>query len=148
MTSRAWTRRLPLRVGLAIGAAWLGVAFAVGNLYPFSRFEMYGGATLRSASRIAVRSGNEVVEVERFEAYACPIPVDPDPRACLASWPFDHLPQEDRDRIARIDDGPPLDPEGALEVEIVRRIWRFEPGQDAPRVTDCVLASCRAGRAR
>jgi len=117
-------------------------ARGAGNLYPFSTFEMYGSTALDSASRIVVRDGDAVREVERFEHWRCDAVPDEDPRVCAAQWPFVHMESVDRAALRRVREATP--PEADVRaVELVRRIWRFD-ADAAPTIEDCVLARCEA----
>ncbi|HWB77798.1 MAG TPA: hypothetical protein VG755_22680 [Nannocystaceae bacterium] len=134
------------RLGGLVAIAMLGylaAARGVGNLYPFSTFEMYGATRLVDASRIVVREGDDVHELDRFAHWRCDRVPDPDPRSCVASWPFFHIEAADRAAIDRIASASA--PIGdASTVEIVRRVWRLDG--DAVRVEDCELARCEAAR--
>jgi hypothetical protein len=129
----------PRAVAFGLLAAYLVTARGVGNLYPFSTFEMYGSATTESASRIIVLEGDEPREVREYAGFDCAQPVSPDPRACLSQWPFTHLPEVDAAAARAINRSSGT----GADVRIVRRIWRFEDGET---IEDCVLAMCRAER--
>jgi hypothetical protein len=134
------------RVGLGVAIAmlaYLAAARGVGNLYPFSTFEMYGATRLVDASRIVVREGDEVHELDRFSQWRCDRAPEPDPRSCVASWPFFHIEAIDRAAIDRVTSAP-APKSAAIEVELVRRVWRLDG--DAVRVEDCELARCEAAR--
>lgn len=122
---------------------YLVAARGVGNLYPFSTFEMYGATRLVDASRIVVREGDDVHELDRYSRWRCDRVPDPDPRSCVASWPFFHIEAVDRAAIDRVV-GAPAPGGDARSVEIVRRVWRL--GGDDVRVEDCELARCEAAR--
>lgn len=131
--------RRPLLVrALVWTAAYVVIARGVGNLYPFSTFEMYGGTQLGSASRIVVRTDDGVAEVERFESWRCETPPDPDPRICREAWPYFHIEAVDRTAVAWIAAAPPPRGQGRA-VTVIRRVWRLAPVFD---VHDCVLAAC------
>lgn len=118
--------------------AYAAIARGVGNLYPFSTFEMYGGTQLGSASRIAVRTDDGVAEVERFTRWRCATPPDPDPRTCREAWPYFHIEAVDRTAVAWIAAAPP--PQGTgRSAEVIRRVWRLVPTRE---IHDCVLAVC------
>jgi hypothetical protein len=125
--------------------AWIAfatyVAAAVGahNLYPLSTFEMYGATPLATASRIVVIDGDTAREVERYEHWRCDVEPSPEPRACLATWPFFHMEAVDRAAVDRVRVAGP--PQRGREVALVRRIWRFTEA-DEPAIEDCVLARC------
>lgn len=134
-------------IGRALPAAILGlqlaVAFGVGNLYPFSTFEMYGGTRLTSASRIGVRVGDQVVEIREFSRWRCQAPPDPSPQACPREWPMQHIEAIDREAVAWIAAAGDPGADG-VPVEVVRRIWRWESDDGRASVSDCVLARCEA----
>lgn len=130
-------RRLLVRA-LVWTAAYVVVARGVGNLYPFSTFEMYGGTRLGSASRIAVEVDGELVEVERFTRWRCTTPPDPDPRQCREAWPFFHIEAVDRGAVAWIEAAPPPQRD-ARTATVVRRVWRLSPRFE---IHDCALAIC------
>lgn len=130
-------RRLLVR-GFVWVVAYVVIARGVGNLYPFSTFEMYGGTRLVSASRIAAQVDGEIVEVERFSRWRCEAPPDPDPRRCREAWPFFHIEAVDRAAVAWIAAAPP--PEGAARsATVVRRVWQLSPTFERH---DCALAVC------
>jgi hypothetical protein len=131
---------LPRWLPWVLLGAYVLAARGAGNLYPFSTFEMYGSTSLDSASRIVVRDGESLREVERFARWRCDPPPSDDPRVCARDWPFFHMESVDRAalRHVREAEAPGVD---ARRVELVRRIWRF-PDTGAPTVADCVLARC------
>jgi hypothetical protein len=120
---------------------YLAAARGVGNLYPFSTFEMYGASPLVDASRIIAITDEGPRELERFSGWRCEVAPDPDPRVCGASWPFFHIEAVDRAAVDRVAAAaaPGAD---AREVVIVRRIWRLD--RSPVHVEDCELARCEA----
>ncbi|MBX7082610.1 MAG: hypothetical protein K1X88_25620 [Nannocystaceae bacterium] len=118
--------------------AYVVIAHGVGNLFPFSGFEMYGATRLGSSSRIAVRTAAGLREVEAFSAWRCELPPDPDPRQCAAQWPFFHVEARDREALAHVAHAPA--PTHGEAVVLIRRVWRLEQG--AYEVDDCELARC------
>ncbi|MBC8066703.1 MAG: hypothetical protein IAG13_00085 [Deltaproteobacteria bacterium] len=122
---------------------YLAIARGVGNLYPFSTFEMYGATPLVDASRIVALTDDGPRELVEFSRWRCALPPDPDPRACAASWPFFHIEAIDRAAIDRVRSAAP--PVGAAtQVVIVRRVWRLGEGDAALAIEDCELARCEA----
>jgi hypothetical protein len=127
-----------------LALAYVAVARGVGNLYPWSNFEMYGATRLTSASRIAVRvqdgdAPDGLVEIERFSRWRCEAPLDVDPRHCVAQWPYFHVEARDLEVLAHIDAaGDPGDAGRAAVV--VRRVWRL--GDGPAQAQDCELARC------
>jgi len=136
----------PRRVVAALVlAGYVGVSFAVGNLYPFSVFDMYSRART-SASRIVARDARgQIVEVERYEGWQCDGPVDVSPAACGEPGSYFYVGYLDAERAEYIAHHPGADGSRA-PVDVVRRIWWLEtaasPGP--PRTTDCVLQRCTA----
>ncbi|MFO0631755.1 MAG: hypothetical protein U0168_02790 [Nannocystaceae bacterium] len=123
---------------LVLMLAYVVVAHGVGNLFPFSGFEMYGATRLDSSSRIAVRTSEGLREVESFSAWRCEAPPDPDPRQCAAQWPFFHVEARDREALAHIERAPV--PTRGEAVVLIRRVWRLQHG--GYEVDDCELARC------
>lgn len=117
-------------------------ARGAGNVYPFSTFEMYGSTPLDSASRIVVRDGDEVHEVERFARWSCDRVPTEDPRACSREWPFFHMEGVDRATLRRVREAE-VPGDGARSVALVRRIWRLR-ADGPPTIADCELARCEA----
>ena len=144
MSTPWWARRLPLAFALSVMVIYVVSARGLGNVYPVSTFEMYGGSTMRAASRIVARSeSGEAVELRTYSRWRCDRFVDPAPQACLASWPYDHQPSVDERAAAAINRAPKPVAE-TVRVEVVRRIWRLHPDEPEPSVSDCVLARCEA----
>jgi hypothetical protein len=132
--------RRPL-AGLVL-AGYVGVAFAVHDLYPFSRFDMYSHART-SASRVVARDARgEVLEVERFDGWQCEGPVDASPSKCGEPGSFFYVSYIDDSRVDYV--AKHAAAQGPREtVDVVRRIWWLG---EAPRETDCVLQRCSAVR--
>jgi hypothetical protein len=156
LTAFARDPRRPLAALVVAGYA--GVAFAVHDLYPFSRFDMYSRAR-SSASRIVARdAAGHVAEVERFDAWQCERPVDVSPGTCGAPGSYTYTPYIDESRArwvaehaAQGANGKSASTHGAdgeraagEPVDVVRRIWRVDEGP--PHVTDCLLERCSAVR--
>jgi hypothetical protein len=143
MDQRAPMSKDPRRpLAALVLAGYVGVAFAVHNLYPFSTFDMYSRAR-SSASRVVARDASgRVVEVERFDGWRCDGPVDVSPARCGAPGSYFYVPYIDDSRVDYIakhssGDGP------RESVDVIRRIWWLDPGE-APRATDCELQRCSA----
>jgi len=135
----------PAAIGLralVLLVAYVAAARGVGNLYPLSTFEMYGGTRLTTASRIAVIDAAGVHEVERFSRWRCAASVDVDPRRCTHQWPYFHVEARDREVLAHIERA--ADPGAdARPVVVIRRVWRAS--EDGPMTpSDCELARCEA----
>ncbi|HEY5242726.1 MAG TPA: hypothetical protein VIJ22_14700 [Polyangiaceae bacterium] len=131
-------------VGALVLAGYVGVSLAVGNLYPFSVFDMYSHPQV-SASRIVARDqrGN-LAEIERYDRWRCEEPVDVTPAKCGEPGSFHYSIYLDASQAAYIAEHPAKDGSGE-PVDVVRRIWWLDaPG--SPRTTDCVLESCLAVR--
>jgi len=136
-------------LGLLVLGGYVGFSFAVGNAYPFSVFDMYARPRT-TASRIVARdAGGALTEVERWDAWMCPGPVDTSAEACREQGPYFAVGYIDASRAAWVTGHSAGPAEGAGEarepVEVVRRIWWLE-GEGAPRSSDCVLARCSAVR--
>jgi len=120
-------------------------ARGVGNLYPFSTFEMYGATRLVDASRIVAIGQDGPHEVERYSRWRCDPAPDPDPRTCDESWPFFHIEASDRAAIDHVRSAA-APASGASSVVLVRRVWRLDERDASVRVEDCELARCEAER--
>jgi hypothetical protein len=131
-------------VSILVLGGYAGIALAVHNLYPFSVFDMYSRPRI-SASRIVARDeSGKLSEVERYDGWRCPAPVDVSPSQCGEPGSFFYTTYLDASRAAYIADHGASDGVGR-PVDVVRRIWWLdEPGP--PRITDCVLQSCSAVR--
>jgi len=139
----AWMWADPRRaVACLVLGGYVGVSFAVRNLYPFSVFDMYSSIRT-SASRIVARDGRgQLAEVQRFEAWSCGGPVDTSPAKCGAPGSYFYVPYLDEEAAGYVAGHAGA---GGTPVEVVRRIWWLDqPG--APRTTDCVLQQCTAVR--
>lgn len=128
-----------------LALAYVAAAHGVGNLYPWSSFEMYGATRLTTASRIAVRvqddaqSVDPVAEIERYSRWRCEAPPVVDPRRCVGQWPYFHVEARDLEVLAHIDAAGDPGDEGRPAV-VVRRVWRL--GDGPAQVEDCELARC------
>jgi hypothetical protein len=122
---------------------YLGVAWGVENLYPFSTFPMYSGAHTATASRVVARDGSgRLHEVEDYDAWTCDLPLRFEVSRCGDVY---HIPYVDLARREYIDGhrAPGQgDPRGE-PVDVVRHVWRFS-GPGEPLVEDCLLHRCRA----
>jgi hypothetical protein len=131
-------------VAALVLAGYVGVSFAVGNLYPFSVFDMYSRART-TASRIVARDERgQIVEVGRYESWQCDGPIDVSPAACGEPGSYFYVGYLDRERADYIAGhrGTGTSP---APVDVIRRIWWLEndsPGP--PRTTDCLLQRCTA----
>lgn len=139
-------RALRGRAGIAllVFAGYLLSAFVAKNLYPFSRFDMYANRAGRSASRIVARdAAGRLHAVNEYTHWACPRPVDVDPRQC-PSFPFYYIPYVDAGIAGWVDhhganasDGEPVD--------LVFHVWRLgSSGVESEE--DCMIERCRAAR--
>jgi hypothetical protein len=135
----------PLRaIGVLVLGGYVGIAFAFENAYPFSVFDMYARPRT-TASRIVARDGRGgAAEVERFDGWRCPEPLDTSPARCAAEGPFFQVAYIDASREAYIV-GHAGEGGERENVDVVRRIWRLE-GDGPPRMTDCLLEQCTAVR--
>lgn len=126
-------------------AGYVAVSQGLGNLYPFSTFEMYAGVSTHSASRVlAIDAAGTAHEIRDFEAYQCES-LDLEPSACREHGEYYTIGYVEREAAEYLADQASVQTEHGEEqpVRLVRRIWRFHgPGQ--PTVEDCPLSSCHA----
>jgi hypothetical protein len=131
---------------LCVLAGYVVIAQGLGNLYPFSTFEMYAGVSTHTASRVlAVDSGGSTHEIRDFEAYRCDS-LDLEPASCRENgeyYTIGYVEREAAEYLAANASTPAHGEEQPLR--LVRRVWRFQ-GSGQPTVEDCSLASCRAVR--
>lgn len=131
---------------LCVLAGYVAIAQGLGNLYPFSTFEMYAGVSTHSASRVvALDSGGATHEIRDFEAYGCDS-LDLEPASCREHGDYYTIGYVEREAVEYLASPPSAPPHGdAQPIRLVRRIWRFQgPGQ--PTIEDCPLARCQAVR--
>jgi hypothetical protein len=125
-------------------AGYVVIAQGLGNLYPFSTFEMYAGVSTHTASRVlAVDAAGAAHEIRDFEAYRCDA-LDLQPAACRENGEYYSIGYVEREAAEYLaaQASPPARGE-PQPVRLVRRIWRFH-GAGEPTVEDCALASCQA----
>jgi hypothetical protein len=131
---------------LCVLAGYVVVAQGLGNLYPFSTFEMYAGVSAHTASRVlAVDSSGAPHEIRDFEGYRCDS-LDLEPASCREHgeyYTIGYVEREAAEYFAAKASTPAHGEEQPLR--LVRRIWRFHGG-GRPDVEDCPVASCRAVR--
>jgi hypothetical protein len=129
---------------LCVLAGYVVIAQGLGNLYPFSTFEMYAGVSTHTASRvIAVDPGGGAHEIRDFGAYRCDS-LDLEPSACGEHGEYYTIGYVEREAAEYLAAQSTAATQGEGEsVRLVRRIWRFR-GTGQPTVEDCALASCRA----
>jgi hypothetical protein len=142
VAARMWAS--PARViGALVLTGYVGVSFAVRNLYPFSTFDMYSSIRT-SASRIVARDEDgRVAEVRRFEEWSCEGPIDTSPGKCGPPGSYFYVPYLDEEARSYV--GSHAGGSRGAPVEVVRRIWWLDqPG--APRTSDCLLQRCTAVR--
>lgn len=131
---------------LCVFAGYVAIAQGLGNLYPFSTFEMYAGVSTHTASRVvAVDPGGGVHEIRDFEAYRCDS-LDLQPSTCSEHGEYYSIGYVERETAEYLAGQSTAPVHGeAQTVRLVRRIWRFQGG-GAPEVEDCALANCQAVR--
>jgi hypothetical protein len=127
-------------------AGYVVIAQGVGNLYPFSTFEMYAGVSTHTASRVlALDAAGATHEIRDFEAYRCDT-LDLQPAACRERGDYYSIGYVEREAAEYLAAQASVPPRGdELPIRLVRRIWRFH-GTGEPAVEDCALASCEAVR--
>ena len=125
-------------------AGYVVIAQGLGNLYPFSTFEMYAGVSTHTASRVlAVDSGGATHEIRDFEAYRCDS-LELEPASCREHGEYYTIGYVEREAAEYLAAQPSAPPHAeAQPVHLVRRIWRFH-GPEQPTVEDCSLANCQA----
>lgn len=145
----ASTRQLTACVAALSMSGYVLVARVAGNLYPFSTFGMYSGIPPRAASRIVARDrAGAVRELTSFASFRCDHPVDL--ASCAQAgdaYTIDYLDREAVAYVGRtpLESGAAPDAERAESaVDVVRRVWHFEPAQQDPVVDDCLMSHCRA----
>jgi hypothetical protein len=131
---------------LCVLAGYVVIAQGLGNLYPFSTFEMYAGVSTHTASRVlAVDSGGGMHEIRDFEAYRCDS-LDLEASTCREHGEYYTIGYVEREAAEYLQAQASVPVHGEDQpVQLVRRIWRFR-GAGQPTVEDCALASCRAVR--
>jgi hypothetical protein len=143
----SWLTSDPRRpvVALFVGG-YVAIAFAVRDLYPFSKFDMYSHYT-DSASRVIARDARGAVsEIERWDGWRCEAPVDLSfsPDRCGTARRVEIARNQDGFRAAYIA-GHSAPAGGGEPIEIVRRIWWLD-GRGGARVLDCPIQRCTAVR--
>lgn len=135
------------RLGLVLGVvgAYLATAFGLGNLYPFSVFDMYAGDKASSASRVVARDAEgHLDEVRAWTGWSC----DPWPRldldACQREPPFYVVPYINREHEQYLSEHRGS-PDGGEVVDLVAKVWWLDASGVRSAET-CVIASCRARR--
>jgi hypothetical protein len=130
MSSRA-------RLALLVLVGYVVIAFAVGNRYPFSVFDMYSRPA-DNGSRIVARKDGQIEEVDRYVDWSCVLA-----ESCGREGAIATTEPVDRELMGwvRAHAG---DSAAAAPVELVRRTWHFEAA--GVRIEDCVLQRCRAVR--
>lgn len=135
--------RSPLSViACLVFTAYVVAAFALGELYPLSRFHMFSRIPEASSRILARALDGSVHDVHEYGRWSCgDAPLDVSLR-CDARG---HYPDIDR-RVERyVRAHPGARGEGA-PVEIVRRTYSFPDPWGPPAVGDCVIAACTAAR--
>lgn len=127
-------------------AGYVVIAQGLGNLYPFSTFEMYAGVSTHTASRVlALDSAGATHEIRDFEAFRCDS-LDLEPAACRDHGEYYTIGYVEREATEYLAAQATASVHGDEQpVYLVRRIWRFHGGGQ-PAVEDCPLASCHAVR--
>jgi hypothetical protein len=127
-------------------AGYVAIAQGLGNLYPFSTFEMYAGVSTHTASRVlAVDPAGATREIRDFAAYRCDS-LELQPASCRDHGEYYSIGYVEREAAEYLAAQASAAPQGEeLSIRLVRRIWRFH-GAREPTVEDCALASCRAVR--
>ncbi len=128
-------------VSLVVLLGYLVLAHTVGNLYPFSTFDMYATSQLSVGSRIiAVDSTGHAHEVRRFTNFACDGPVVLDPETC----PNRHIPYLADALQAYLTANLTNQSPGGVALQIVQRVWWFAGDGELISVEDCPVLTCRA----
>lgn len=129
---------------LCVLAGYFVIARGLGNLYPFSTFEMYAAVEARSASRLLAEDGEgRLHEIREFAAYRCGS-IDPKPAACATGGDYYTIGYVEREAAEDLATRTAAPMNGAAQdVRLIRRVWRFH-GPGAPSVQDCMVATCQA----
>lgn len=133
-------------VAALVFVGYLVVARAVGNLYPFSTYSMYAESGTGRPSRLVARETHgSMVDLDRYDHWACPDLPPLDRASCPSDTPSSSIPYVDReaDHYVRSHAGTGHEP-GARAVDLVRHVWWFVDENGAPREFDCPVRHCRA----
>lgn len=127
----SWAVRFDLRLGGQIASL----------VYPLDTFSMYARTAGADTSMLLVRDADGAVHsVTEFRAFACDQPVSGDAARCATTR---GIPYHYADLARWVEQHPGG---GDLEVDLVTRTWRVNPGAAVERVADCVVAHCRVSR--
>ncbi len=141
------------RASLAFGAlalvGILGIAFELGERYPFARFHMFDHRATAASRVIARLPGGEAIELSSLRALHCPDGVElftADPDAPVPRCPVAAAYPEAERRVARYLERERADVPSSQPVELVRRTFSFPDPWAPPDTDDCVIAVCTAER--
>ncbi len=141
--AKASVSRVLLQTGLLAFFGYLCIAWGVTAFYPFSTFPMYSDIKIDSASRVVARTADgKLHDPTSYPAWDCAQPLDVSFQHCMPYMRYYYIPYIDLQLAKYVDSHPAHLPRGET-VDLVRHIWRLDPGHE--REEDCVLQRCRAG---
>jgi len=130
---------------LAFGS-YLAISRLVVDFFPFTTLNMYSQTRAQSASRIVARDAvGRAHEIDRFDRWDCPAPLDPTARGCPDVADIYVIDYVDRDTAVYLDAHRGSAVRG-VSMDLVRRVWRLSDRAGPPAFRDCFLMRCRASR--
>ena len=128
---------------IAVFLAYMGIAWGVGNLYPFSVFDMYSFDKADSASHLLVRDSLGVAhEVFDYTAFCYDKQLTVGLASCGPPGSFYSLPRKDLEVLRYVQRHRSRSAQGR-PATLVRRIWRLEDKPGPPDYHDCDLLPIR-----
>ncbi len=144
---RAATR--PMRP--AVPARWFGllalvayvlVSFRVGEFYPFSTMPMFSRRMRRSTRILARRADGATCDLDNFDRWNCPTPLDARTMAVACPNAPRH-PEKDREAVEYLRTHAATS-SGGEPVVVIRRTYDLPVPGGPMRALDCALGTCSA----
>jgi hypothetical protein len=136
--------RARLAAGAAIFATYLGVSFGVGNLYPFSIYDMYASDPGARASRLVVRDAAGLREISRFSGFACDEPVRAAFERCKAQHVVNTIGYVVDEHLRALETAP-ASGDAREPVDVVMKVWGLDE-RSVVSEAECRLSRCEASR--